>query len=497
MSSPRNEQPLLDTTSDSEDVNEDAISVVKRRSFDDFGNESGYGHNSSHSDINDTDTHDIRDLESTDDYDDDTQQLFKAPNTVPVDRFSFTYIVFYLLGMTTLLPWNFFITAEDYWMFKFRNVTSNSSEITPIQATFTSDLTFSASIPSTMFLILNAIYGHKFRLHLRMVGSLVVILIFFACNTVLIKVNTDKWQDTFFDVTIVSVVVMNIATAILSGGLFGISGQFPSEYITAVVSGQALGGVFTAIIEIITITFASDPSESALIFFTIGNILLVLSLVAYILMGRTKFFKYYTTDRSGALSPKNSRLQLQRQPSLVGMEPKFWEVMNKMWLYGFTEWMVFVATLSVYPSVTVLISSQNRGHPWNDVYFIPVTNYLIFNSGDYLGRILAGLIEWPNDKPHLVAVMSILRIAFLPALLFCNTTVRHRLPVFIHSDYIFILLMCFFAFTNGYLANIAMIWAPKSVRNQEKEMASSIMAAFLGIGLAFGSSISLVIVQLL
>lgn len=37
----------------------------------------------------------------------------------------------------------------------------------------------------------------------------------------------------------------------------------------------------------------------------------------------------------------------------------------------------------------------------------------------------------------------------------------------------------------------------RSVRNQEKEMASSIMAAFLGIGLAFGSSLSLIIVQLL
>lgn len=72
-----------------------------------------------------------------------------------------------------------------------------------------------------MFLILNALYGHKFQLHVRMIGSLVVILIFFACNTALIKINTDDWQDLFFDVTILSVVVMNIGTAILSGGLFG------------------------------------------------------------------------------------------------------------------------------------------------------------------------------------------------------------------------------------------------------------------------------------
>lgn len=115
--------------------------------------------------------------------------------------------------------------------------------------------------------------------------------------------------------------------------------------------------------------------------------------------------------------------------------------------------------------------------------------------------------------------MSLLRIVFVPALLVCNARPRHTFPVMIHADYIFIILMGLFAFTNGYLANIALIWAPKyefecffvgvagitlissiifrSVHNREKEMASSMMAAFLGIGLAFGSSISLILVQLL
>lgn len=127
----------------------------------------------------------------------------------------------------------------------------------------------------------------------------------------------------------------------------GISGQFPSEYITAVVSGQALGGVFTAIMEIMTITFASDPKASAFIFFTIGNILLILSLIAYIVMARSVFFRYYTTEKK---IQKATFSQLQRQPSI--REPIFREVLNKMWLYGFTEWLVFVVTLSVYPSVT-------------------------------------------------------------------------------------------------------------------------------------------------
>lgn len=31
----------------------------------------------------------------------------------PTDPWNYTYVVFYLLGIATMTPWNFFITAED------------------------------------------------------------------------------------------------------------------------------------------------------------------------------------------------------------------------------------------------------------------------------------------------------------------------------------------------------------------------------------------------
>lgn len=45
--------------------------------------------------------------------DDEGEHLVKNPTIAPSDRFSFNYIVFYLMGIITLLPWNFFMTAED------------------------------------------------------------------------------------------------------------------------------------------------------------------------------------------------------------------------------------------------------------------------------------------------------------------------------------------------------------------------------------------------
>lgn len=100
------------------------------------------------------------------------------------------------------------------------------------------------------------------------------------------------------------------------------------------MSGQALGGVCTAIIEIITITFATDPSRSAFVFFIIGNVLLLLSLIAYIIVCQTEFFEYFTVKKIAAEKARQSR----RNGTVS--EPVFREVLNKMWLYGFTEWMV-------------------------------------------------------------------------------------------------------------------------------------------------------------
>lgn len=153
-----------------------------------------------------------------------------------------------------------------------------------------------------------------------------------------------------------------VASAILSGGIFGISGLFPSEYITAVVSGQALGGIFAAIAEIISLTFGASPKTSGFVYFMIGNVVLLISLLAYITMSRTKYFHYFTVEKLAIAKRAQQAITVQA----VG-EPNFYTVLKKIWIYGFTEWLVFVVTLCVYPSVTVLVNSQNhgQGHPWN------------------------------------------------------------------------------------------------------------------------------------
>lgn len=284
----------------------------------------------------------------------------------PEDSYNFNYIVFYFLGMTCILPWNFIIMAEEYWLFKFRNVTANGTELTPRQMEMQADLSMSSAIPSTTFLILNAMLGYRIPLKYRMIGSYIVMTVLMIVTTIFVIVDTDTWQDEFFTVTIATVIVINSASAIASGSLFGIAGQFPSEYMTAVVSGQALGGIFAALAEIIIITFHPPPDMSALIYFIIGSVALFASIFLYMIMQRTFCFKYFILHQQMARS-NSSRELLTAQVGAEVPEPSFRTVIDQIWVYGFSEWLVFVTTLAIYPSVTVLVNSENKGngHMWN------------------------------------------------------------------------------------------------------------------------------------
>lgn len=67
----------------------------------------------------------------------------------------------------------------------------------------------------------------------------------------------------------------------------GIVGKFSPKYITAMSGGQALGGIFTALAEICSLWIGASPILSGLVYFIIGDTMLLLSLIAYILLERS------------------------------------------------------------------------------------------------------------------------------------------------------------------------------------------------------------------
>lgn len=64
----------------------------------------------------------------------------------------------------------------------------------------------------------------------------------------------------------------------------GVAGRFSPKYITAMSAGQALGGIFTALTEILSLWIGASPVISGLLYFTIGDIILFASLIVYVIL---------------------------------------------------------------------------------------------------------------------------------------------------------------------------------------------------------------------
>ncbi|XP_049868040.1 equilibrative nucleoside transporter 3 [Pectinophora gossypiella] len=409
----------------------------------------------------------------------------------PRDRYNVVYFLFYLFGITSLVPWNFLITANDYWMYKFRDTTPKNLTVlevtkTQFQAEFTSYLNVATAIPNLIFLILNFLYGHLVSVKSRLQGSLVVVTLCFLLTTSLVQVDTDEWQNTFFIITMVTVVVVTAASAIFIGGIVGIASRFSKEYMGAIVSGQSLGGIIAAVAQIISLAFNMSPLHSALIYFAIADIMVISSLISYVLLYKIDFFTYHILRGSGGIASNRHR------------EVSITLILKKVWVYAFSIFAVFGISMCVYPAVTVLVQSHpvTKGTIWNTKFFVPVVNYLIFNCGDYAGRLVAGFLLRPTNQ-WLIAGASVLRIIGVPMLMLCNAQPRSHLPVIFLWDWEYIIIMIVFAFTNGYLTNIVMINSTRVVDVHEQEKASSVIVTMLSVGLTVGAAVGMLLVRLL
>jgi len=174
-------------------------------------------------------------------------------------------------------------------------------------------------------------------------------------------------------------------------------------------------------------------------------------------------------------------------------------ILKKTWMYLVSLYLVFLVTLSVFPAVCSLIKSTNENKgDWTDTYFIPVICFLLFNAGDFLGRLSTFLFKYPGpDRPGVMLFLCTLRLAFIPLLMLCNAQPRSHLPVVLHNDAFPACLILVMGLTNGYLGTLCMSFGPIGIPEHMAEGAGMTLALAMIFGLASGSGLSLLCVHLL
>ncbi|OWF41845.1 equilibrative nucleoside transporter 3-like [Mizuhopecten yessoensis] len=423
---------------------------------------------------------------------------------IPTDRCNGVYVIFCILGLGSLLPWNFFITAKEYYLFKLRNLTLPTDDIdnpqmqTEMQTMFEGSVAAAATLPNLIFNFLTAVFTQKLPLKGRMVVSCLTILVMFVFTLSLVNIKTDTWQLPFFVTTLVTVVILSAGSSVFTASLFGLAGIFPPRYMQAAVSGQAVGGLFAAVANLLTLVAGSTQLHSAFAYFTAATLVSVVTLVSYILLYYLDYSKFHlemnvTIQEDGFAESSHSAGSLSQRSSST------FPVLKKIWREGLAVFITFAVSLSCFPAICSSITSQHKdSSEWSGKYFTVIVCFLLFNLGDYAGRIVSGQFQWPKiSQSRLLLVVSLVRVAFIPLLMLCNAQPRAHLPVVFTSDVYPIVFILLLGLTNGYLCTLCMMYGPKKVMMEYAEFAGASMSVCITIGLASGSLISLLLVKML
>ena len=163
--------------------------------------------------------------------------------------------------------------------------------------------------------------------------------------------------------------------------------------------------------------------------------------------------------------------------------------------HALTVFSVFFVTIAVFPALTVLIVSKTDS--FDKKFFIPICCFFLFNLGDFVGRTVSHNLSLPLHRPVLLFTLSLLRWTMIPLIMLCNLRPRYHMPVFFKSEAYYIAFVTAFGFTNGYLFSNAMIHGPKFAPPEVKQKGGFVLVFFLGLGVAFGSLMSNVLLRLL
>ena len=284
-------------------------------------------------------------------------------------------------------------------------------------------------------------------------------------------------------------------------------------YMGGVFSGQAVGGILASVTNVFMLLLGADPQYAAFFCFLFAVTFLAFGLVLYIWLTRSEFFQHYLGENKPEMieakeiekGPEAEKLVDGPHPPpvkvVIPVKVNPLLVMKQIFFYAFSVFFVFAVTLACFPATTVRVVSVNQDYTsWATTYFIPVCCFVLFNVGDYLGRIIAERLQWPKPGRMgmiIVFVLTLLRVVFVPLFLFCNASPGNRVnsSVLFESDTAYILIMLAFSISNGYLANVCMISAPQICIPEEQQTAASLMVALLGLGLGTGALLSAAVVQ--
>lgn len=208
-----------------------------------------------------------------------------------------------------------------------------------------------------------------------------------------------------------------------------------------------------------------------------------------------EYFNFWANSRAVPL-PSVQEDSVESMTS-ISTEPSTWEAFKAVKWHALTVFSVNFMSIAVFPPLAVLVVPQHPNSSiWSGRMFIPITNFLMYNISDFVGRWISTHVPLPVEKPKLLFSLSVLRWIGVPLLMLCNAHPRQNLPV-VFGDVVFIFLITFTGITNGYLYLMAMMNGPAFVAPVLRNKSGFVLVLFMGLGVALGSLASSIVLRLL
>ncbi|KAF9452165.1 hypothetical protein P691DRAFT_756628 [Macrolepiota fuliginosa MF-IS2] len=413
--------------------------------------------------------------------------------------------IHFILGCSVLLPWNVIITATPYFLKRLAG--------SGIEHTFSSYL--STTFTAANFIILaHATVTSKHtspskRARISIVW-LVVLTSFLVFSTFFVST-----PGLFFTFVLINGAAQAGAGSYLQTAVIAVASLFGPAAVQAMMAGQAAVAVAVSGVQVMSAaastwgkasSYTSDGSaeeRSAFIFFTLSTLFLVASAGAHAWLIDMPAYKAIAAPleqqaakaHHAALDTITPQPLVSRGRSEAGDDRRqAIRVAKANIIYEVAVAYVFLITLAVYPPITTSIMPVNpETHP---LLFSSI-HFLVFNIGDFLGRYICSFpifLVWSRKR---ILGMSLARTLFIPLFLMCNVQ-RPSLMVtstpIINSDFIFMLILFVFGWSNGYVSSLCMMSAPSIEHNprlkgrvEDVDVAATVASFCLVGGLVLGS----------
>ncbi|KAH9443333.1 hypothetical protein MJO28_014792 [Puccinia striiformis f. sp. tritici] len=446
------------------------------------------------------------------------------------------YIFFFILGSSFLLPWNSLLVSTTYFGSRLIGHQFQFNYMNWITVVFTiSNVIFISRATSTQ----QNIKHPTFRI--------IISLLLITTTSIILLISTRYIQfnpNWFFGFLITVTLSEALGSAYLQTSVIGLSAWFGSNYLQAILSGQGAIGVLVSIVQLIVNikeldSSSSDPSrpiedipahirQSSFTFFSLCTGFSIFALICFLILLRLPIYKsaiqrqhtardklnYQESDQRPLLPPSTEPVDSRSTDPPGSGVANLRVVERKIRSLGLSIFYNFFITLAVFPSITGFILSSNdpdRTHIgsltinsssngsrfidnwYKPIIFIPL-HFVIFNLGDWLGRVLPQLLprlsQSLTKSKKVLYSLSLSRTIFIPLFLICN--IDYSSIVLFRSDLIYLIILVSFSISNGYLSTLIMtagVLEP-TLKPNEVDVAATCLSFYLTSGLAAGSLIS-------